>query len=63
MFTTHTPEKGGNEEHDLSLLERACFFGTVPMEQIHACVPLKWKVCFTLVALTFFNSGRMADEY
>jgi len=36
VFTTHTPEKAGNEEHDFSLLERASFFGAVPMDAIHS---------------------------
>ncbi|MBC7449906.1 MAG: alpha-glucan family phosphorylase [Cytophagales bacterium] len=34
VFTTHTPEKAGNEEHNFGLLEHASFFGNVPLEEI-----------------------------
>lgn len=33
-FTTHTPEKAGNEEHDILLLERMSFFGGVSLENV-----------------------------
>lgn len=33
VFTTHTPEKAGNEEHHLSLLDSMGFFGDVPVEE------------------------------
>lgn len=32
VFTTHTPEKAGNEEHDIEHLNRLGFFGDVPLE-------------------------------
>ena len=32
VFTTHTPEKAGNEEHDIEHLNRMGFFGNVPLE-------------------------------
>jgi starch phosphorylase len=34
VFTTHTPEKAGNETHHIDLLKRACLFGSVPSEAI-----------------------------
>ena len=34
VFTTHTPEKAGNEEHDINLLNRMGFFSEVPLELI-----------------------------
>lgn len=34
VFTTHTPEKAGNEEHDLGLLSRMGFFGNVDTEEV-----------------------------
>ncbi len=34
VFTTHTPEKAGNEEHDINLLSRMGFFSGVPLELI-----------------------------
>lgn len=34
VFTTHTPEKAGNEEHDIYLLQRMGFFTDVPLETV-----------------------------
>ncbi len=34
VFTTHTPEKAGNEEHEIGLLERMGFFSGIPLELI-----------------------------
>jgi len=34
VFTTHTPERAGNEEHDIHLLRKMGFFGNIPMETI-----------------------------
>ncbi len=34
VFTTHTPEEAGNEKSDIFQLERAGFFGAVPLEEI-----------------------------
>ncbi|MES2387571.1 MAG: alpha-glucan family phosphorylase [Bacteroidota bacterium] len=34
VFTTHTPEKAGNEEHNIYLLERMGFFGSLPMDEV-----------------------------
>ncbi|KAA3438663.1 alpha-glucan family phosphorylase [Rufibacter hautae] len=33
VFTTHTPEKAGNEEHDVDLLAKMSFFGPLPVEE------------------------------
>ncbi|MDR2033481.1 MAG: alpha-glucan family phosphorylase [Helicobacteraceae bacterium] len=33
VFTTHTPEKAGNEEHDIDLLDRMGFFGETQKEE------------------------------
>ncbi|MBC3538233.1 alpha-glucan family phosphorylase [Rufibacter sediminis] len=33
VFTTHTPEKAGNEEHDVDLLAKMSFFGALPVEE------------------------------
>ncbi len=35
-FTTHTPEKAGNEEHDIHLLDRMGFFCDTPIEEVQA---------------------------
>ncbi|RAU82864.1 alpha-glucan family phosphorylase [Pontibacter arcticus] len=32
-FTTHTPEKAGNEEHEIHFLDRMGFFNDVPLEE------------------------------
>jgi starch phosphorylase len=32
-FTTHTPEKAGNEEHEVALLNKMSFFGALPVEE------------------------------
>ena len=31
VFTTHTPEKAGNEEHDIDFLDRLGFFDEIPL--------------------------------
>lgn len=36
VFTTHTPEKAGNESHNFDLLSRSSFFGNVPLQEIYA---------------------------
>lgn len=33
VFTTHTPEKAGNEEHDVYLLHKMGFFNELPLEE------------------------------
>ncbi|MFN0200040.1 MAG: alpha-glucan family phosphorylase [Bacteroidia bacterium] len=33
VFTTHTPEKAGNEEHNIHDLNKLSFFGNVPLEE------------------------------
>ena len=34
VFTTHTPEMAGNEEHDINLLSRMGFFCDTPIEEV-----------------------------
>lgn len=33
VFTTHTPELAGNEEHDIHLLDKMGFFNGIPLEE------------------------------
>ncbi|MBD1397750.1 alpha-glucan family phosphorylase [Pontibacter sp. JH31] len=33
VFTTHTPEKAGNEVHDIHLLHKMSFFNSMPLEE------------------------------
>jgi starch phosphorylase len=35
VFTTHTPEKAGNEEHSLPLLNSMSFFNGVTLQQVN----------------------------
>jgi starch phosphorylase len=34
VFTTHTPEAAGNETHNIHLLEKMSFFGSLPLEEV-----------------------------
>jgi len=34
VFTTHTPEAAGNETHNINLLEKMSFFGSVPLDEV-----------------------------
>ena len=34
VFTTHTPEVAGNEEHDIYMLQKMGFFGDVPLDKV-----------------------------
>lgn len=34
VFTTHTPEKAGNEEHNIYLLEKMGFFCNTPLDEV-----------------------------
>jgi len=39
-FTTHTPEKAGNEEHDIHLLSRMGFFNEISLEKVREITEL-----------------------
>jgi len=41
VFTTHTPEKAGNEEHDISFLSKMGFFAGVPLEEVRDITQIK----------------------
>lgn len=34
VFTTHTPEKAGNEKHDIFLCEKMSYFCGVPLDEV-----------------------------
>ncbi len=52
VFTTHTPEVAGNEEHAVAALEVMSFFDGVPKEQYQTLVEPESKVLnYTLAAL------------
>ncbi|HTE31502.1 MAG TPA: alpha-glucan family phosphorylase [Chryseolinea sp.] len=51
-FTTHTPEKAGNEEHSLPLLHSMSFFNGLTMKQVEEYVkPENGVLNYTLTAL------------
>lgn len=52
MFTTHTPEKAGNEEHSIASLEVMSFFSNVPKEKVlEIAAPDTQNLSYTLAAL------------
>lgn len=52
VFTTHTPEKAGNEEHNLALLNSMSFFNGLTLEQVQQYVaPENGVLNYTLTAL------------
>ncbi|WP_022825617.1 alpha-glucan family phosphorylase [Hymenobacter norwichensis] len=54
VFTTHTPELAGNEEHPMKLLSDMSFFGKVPAEEITQVAGVENdRMNYTLTALRF----------
>ncbi|WP_276366973.1 alpha-glucan family phosphorylase [Chryseolinea sp. H1M3-3] len=54
VFTTHTPEKAGNEEHSIPLLNSMSFFDGVTLQQVNEFVQPEGGVLnYTLTALRF----------
>jgi starch phosphorylase len=52
VFTTHTPEKAGNEEHSLPLLNGMSFFDGLKLEEVYNYVyPENGVLNYTLTAL------------
>jgi len=52
VFTTHTPEKAGNEEHSLPLLNSMSFFNGLSLQQVNDLVhPENGMLNYTLTAL------------
>ncbi len=52
VFTTHTPEKAGNEEHSMPLLDKMSFFNGVTTRQVEEHVaPENGVLNYTLTAL------------
>jgi starch phosphorylase len=41
VFTTHTPEDAGNEQHDIHLLERFGFFSDLPLDEVRKITGVK----------------------
>ncbi|SNC76923.1 starch phosphorylase [Hymenobacter gelipurpurascens] len=54
VFTTHTPELAGNEEHPVKLLHKMSFFGNVPLEEVERLGLVENdSLNYTLTALRF----------
>ncbi len=52
VFTTHTPEKAGNEEHHIGLLEKLGFFTYIPLDKVRKITGVDGDIfSHTLVAL------------
>lgn len=52
VFTTHTPEKAGNEEHSMPLLNSMSFFNGTTLDQVNKLVaPENGVLNYTLTAL------------
>lgn len=52
VFTTHTPEKAGNEEHSISYMDVMSFFHKVPKETVlELAAPDEHNLSYTLAAL------------
>ena len=54
VFTTHTPEVAGNEEHDFDLLSKMSFFNGIPDDEIRKMLQIDGqRLNYTLCALRF----------
>ena len=71
VFTTHTPELAGNEEHPMKLLQKMSFFSGVPEEQVRRVARVENdSLNYTLTALRFSRKangvskvhGQVANE-
>ncbi len=63
VFTTHTPEKAGNEEHPITLLEKMSFFGNLSFDEARQ-VSREYGNNFnhTLVALRLSGSANAVSR-
>ena len=71
VFTTHTPELAGNEEHPMALLQKMSFFCGVPEQEVRQAARVEGdSLNYTLTALRFAKKangvskvhGRVANE-
>lgn len=54
VFTTHTPEAAGNEEHDIDLLDKMSFFYHLNKDEVRGLLDIQSDVVnYTLSALRF----------
>jgi starch phosphorylase len=63
VFTTHTPELAGNEEHPLKLLTEMTFFGSVPEEEVRRAAGVENdRLNYTLTALRFARKANAVSK-
>lgn len=63
VFTTHTPEEAGNEQHDFNLLSKMSFFNGVSDEEVKKILDLDTKnLNYTLSALKFAKISNGVSE-
>ena len=63
VFTTHTPEKAGNEERNIDLLEKMNFFNGVNLDEVRFIAKLKGdKLNYTLTALRFSKKANAVSQ-
>ncbi|MEJ7559139.1 MAG: alpha-glucan family phosphorylase [Pedobacter sp.] len=61
VFTTHTPEKAGNEEHGFGLLEEMSFFYGLNQEQVRSLLGMEQEgssFSYTLASLKFAKKAN-----
>jgi starch phosphorylase len=63
VFTTHTPELAGNEEHPMKLLQEMSFFSGVPEEEIRRVARVEGdSLNYTLTALRFARKANAVSK-
>jgi glycogen phosphorylase len=63
VFTTHTPEKAGNEEHSVPLLNSMSFFNGVSLSQVNEYVhPENGMLNYTLTALRLAKKANGVSQ-
>lgn len=64
VFTTHTPEAAGNEEHDFDLLERMGFFDGMSIDKVKEICNMQHESRFslTLAALRFSKISNAVSK-
>jgi starch phosphorylase len=59
VFTTHTPEKAGNEEHPLSILNEMSFFSGLSLDEVRSVAKIQNETLdYTLTALRFSKKAN-----
>lgn len=63
VFTTHTPEKAGNEEHSVPLLNSMSFFNGLTLQQVNEYVqPENGVLNYTLTALRLAKKANGVSQ-